>query len=135
MGMSVSQIAAKWKNGVAGSGEAWSAGIQGYAGNPMEAAAAQVDKAIAHYNAAAPRMAANLRATPVSFWKSQAAASKGNYVSGATKGLPAYTAKMQKLSVSLWPGMKQASQAAGGGPQGAAAAIQYAIDAKNAGNT
>jgi hypothetical protein len=132
---SVSQVAAKWKAGVAGGGAAWNAGIQGYAGNPMELAAAQVDKAVANYSAAAPRMAARLRATPVSTWKSQSALSQSNYVQGATKGLNAYTAKMQRLSVSLWPGMKQASQAAGGGPQGAAAAIQYAIDQKQAGNT
>lgn len=133
--LTVAQIAAKWKNSGAAAAAAWNAGIQGYSGNPMEAAAAQVDKAVANYSAAAGRMAANLRATPVSTWKSQSSASQSNYSQGFTKGLPKYTAAIQKLSSSLWPGMKQASQAAGGGPAGAAAAIQYAIDQKNAGNT
>jgi hypothetical protein len=135
MTASVATIAAKWKASGATAAQAWNNGIQQYAGNPMAAAAAEVNKAVANYSAAAPRMAANLQATPVSFWKSQAAASQSNYSQGFTKGLPAYTAAIQKLSTSLWPGMKSASQAAGGGPQGAAAAIQYAIDQKNAGNT
>jgi hypothetical protein len=135
MAKSVTDIANKWKSGVAGAASKWSAGIQGYAGNPMQMAAAQADKAVANYSAAKDRMVAKLNATPTSFWKSQAAASQSNYSQGATKGLPAYTAKMTKFSSSLWPGMKAASQAAGGGPQGGAAATQYAMDQKAAGNT
>lgn len=132
---SVTDIASKWKNGVAGAASRWVAGIQGYQGNPMEMAAAQADKAVANYSAAKDRMVAKLRATSTSVWKSQAAASQANYTQGATKGLPKYTAKMQKFSASLWPGMKAASQAAGGGPLGGAAATQYAMDQKAAGNT
>jgi hypothetical protein len=132
---SVSDIANKWKAAVAGAGGRWNAGIQGYAGNPMELAAAQGDKAVANYSAAKDRMVANLRATPTSFWKSQAAASQANYTNGSNKGLTAYTKAIQTMSTGVWPGMKAASQAAGGGPAGAAAAIQYSMDAKAQGRT
>jgi hypothetical protein len=135
MAMTVAQIAAKWQAGVQKSGAAWSSGIQNYQGNPMQMAAAQADKAVANYAAAKDRMVAGLNNTPTTFWKSQSAASQSNYTQGATKGSPAYTKAITVLSANVWPGMKQASQAAGGGAQGAAAAIQYAIDAKQQGRT
>jgi hypothetical protein len=129
------QIAAKWQAGVQRSGTAWNQGIQSYAGNPMAAAAAKADTAVANYAAAKDRMVAGLNNTSVSFWKSQSAASQQNYTQGATKGAPAYTKAITVLSANVWPGMKAASQAAGGGPAGAAAAIQYAIEAKQQGRT
>ena len=132
---SVAQMASKWQRGMQGGTETWNQAIQGYSGNPMEMAAAKVDVAVANYAASAQRMAANLRATPVSVWKSQSAASKANYAQGAAKGLPAYTRALTVLSTNVWPGMKAASQAAGGGPAGCQAAVQYAIDAKAQGRT
>jgi hypothetical protein len=135
MAKSVTDIAAKWKQNVAAAGGKWNNGIQQYAGNPMQAAAAQADKAVANYGAAKDRMVAGLNNTPVSFWKSQAAASQANYTQGATKGSPKYTKAIQVLSSQVWPAMKQASIAAGGGPAGAAAAVQALMDAKRNGQT
>ncbi len=124
----VAQMAAAWAAGVRSAGTAWNNGIQQYAGNPMQAAAAQADKAVANYSAAKGKMVARLNATPVGFWKSQAAASQVNYTNGATKGLPKMTAALTTLQSNLWPAMKAASMAAGGGAAGAQAAVQVAIN-------
>jgi hypothetical protein len=128
------QIAQAWQAGMAGKAGNYSTGVQNTTVNPMALAAAQVDKAVANYSAAAPQMAAKLNATPVAYWKSQSVAGAQKWAAGAAKGLPKYTAAMTKLT-AIYPGMKQASDAAGGGAQGAAAAITYLQQAKANGQT
>ena len=136
MAKTAAQIASAWQAGMAGKGAAYAAGIQNCTVNPMALAAAQVDTAVANYAASAPRMAANLNATPVAFWKSQAVAGQAKWAAGAAKGLTKYTAAMGKLVANVYPGMKQASLAAGGrGGAAAAAAIDYLIQAKANGQT
>ena len=136
MAKTAAQIAQAWQQGMAGKTGNYTAGIQNCNVNPMALAAAQVDTAVANYANAAQRMAANLNATPVAFWKSQAAAGAAKWAAGASKGLPKYTAKMAKLVANVYPGMKAASMAAGGkGGAAAAAAIDYLIQAKQNGQT
>jgi hypothetical protein len=129
------QAASNWKTGMAAAGPKWSAGIAACNVNPMQLAAAAVDKATANYVAAAPQMVAQLNATPVGFWKSQAAAAAGSFAQGATKGLPKYTSAVAKLAGTVWPGQKQASMSAGGGAAGMVAAYQYVQQAKASGQT
>lgn len=120
---------------MAGKAANYTTGINNCQVNPMQLAASQADKAVANYSAAKDRMVSNLTSTPVSFWKSQAVAGAAKWAAGATKGLPKYTAAIQKLVTNVYPGMKAASAAAGGGPAGAAAAIQFAMTAKANGQT
>lgn len=136
MAKTAAEIAAAWQAGMAGKGANYARGINGTQVNPMALAAAQADTAVANYAAAKDRMVNNLNATPVAFWKSQAAAAQAKWASGAAKGLPKYTAKMQKLVNGVYPGMKAASMAAGGkGGAAAAAAIDFLIQAKANGQT
>lgn len=129
------QAASNWKAGMGSAGPKWAQGIANCNVNPMALAAAQSDKAQANYVAAVPRMVAGLNATPVGFWKSQAAAAQSNFAQGATKGLPKYTAAVAKLAGTVWPGQRAASQAAGGGQAGMDAAYQYVQQQKASGMT
>lgn len=136
MAKTAAEIAQNWQQGMAAKGAKYSQGIQNTTVNPMQLAAAQADTAVANFAAARDRMVANLNATPVAFWKSQAVASQAKWQQGATKGLPKYTAKIAKLVSNVYPGMKAASMAAGGrGGAAAAAAIDYLIQAKRNGQT
>jgi hypothetical protein len=134
---SATAAAGNWKAGMAGGAAKWAAGIQACNVNPMALAAQAVDKATANYTAAAPRMAAALAAYPVGNWKAACAspAAQSNYVNGASKGLPKYTAAVTKMAASVWPGQKQASAAAGGGQAGMVAAYQFVQNAKQQGLT
>lgn len=129
--------AANWKAGMASAGPKWSAGIQNCQVNPPALAAAQVNKAVANYTARAPQMAATLAAYPVGQWKAACAspAAQSNYTNGAAKGLTKYTAAVTKLASTVWPGQKQASEAAGGGQAGMVAAYQFVQQAKANGQT
>ncbi len=129
------QAAANWKAGTAGAGQKWSQGIANCQVNPMQLAAAQADKAVANYSAAKDRMVSGLNATSVQTWKSQAAASQSNYTQGATKGLSKYTQAATKMASQVWPAMKQASAAAGGGVAGMTAAYEVMQTAKANGQT
>jgi hypothetical protein len=129
------QIAQAWQQGMTAKAANYSAGIQACQVNPMQLAASKVDAAVASYAAAAPRMAANLNATPVGFWKSQSVAAQAKFAAGAAKGMTKYTAAITKMTGGVYQGMKAASQAAGGGAQGAAAAITYLQQAKQNGQT
>lgn len=136
MAKTAAQIAQAWQSGMAGKGANYAQGIQNCAVNPMQLAAAQADVAVANYGAAKDRMVNGLNATSVAFWKSQATAAQAKWQQGAAKGLPKYTAKIQKLVANVYPGMKAASMAAGGrGGAAAAAAIDYLIQAKANGQT
>jgi len=94
MGKTAAEIAQSWQQGMASKGAKYAQGIQNTTVNPMALAAAQADVAVANYAAAKDRMAANLTATPVSFWKSHAAAAQAKSHSGEAKSLPKYTAKI-----------------------------------------
>jgi hypothetical protein len=111
------QATQAWQAGIAGGSAKYSAGIQSTNVNPMELAAAQTDKALANYTQAVTsgRMAAALRATPVSFWKSQATNSAAKWSAGAQKGLTKFTAAAQRMQ-SAWQGAHDAAKAAGPDP-------------------
>jgi hypothetical protein len=82
-----------YQSGVQGAAASWAQGIQGYNGeSPMNLAAAQAAKAAANYaavinNSGPDGWVAKLQATPVSYWKSQAAAGQAKYsmAKGANK--------------------------------------------------
>ena len=136
MAKTPAQIAQALQQGLAGKGANYSAGINNCTVNPMALAAAQADVAVANFAAAKDRMVANLNATPVAFWKSQATAAQSKWQQGATKGLAKYTAKITKLHATVYPAMRAASLAAGGkGGAAAAAAIDALIQAKVNGQT
>jgi|HubBroStandDraft_6_1064221.scaffolds.fasta_scaffold234291_2 hypothetical protein len=131
------QAASNWKSGMAQGGGKWAAGVQNCTVNPMALAAGAMDKAVQNYTAAAPRMAAALSAYPVGNWKAACAAPTATaaYAAGGTKGLPKYTNAVTKLAASVWPQMKAASQAAGGGDAGYLAAAAVLRQAKANGQT
>jgi hypothetical protein len=136
MAKTAAEIAAAWQAGMASKGAKYAQGIQNTTVNPMALAAAKADDAVANFAAAKDRMVANLNATPVAFWKSQAAAAQAKWQGGAAKGMTKYTAKIQKLVSTVYPGMKAASIAAGGkGGAAAAAAIDFLMQAKQNGQT
>lgn len=136
MAKTAAEIATAWQQGMQSKGAKYAAGIQNTTVNPMQLAAQQADTAVANFAAAKDRMVNNLNATPVAFWKTQSAAAQAKWQSGAAKGMTKYTAKMTKLVNNVYPGMKAASQAAGGkGGAAAAAAIDYLIQAKANGQT
>jgi len=83
----------------------------------MALAAAQADKAAANYAAsvASGQWAAKLNSTPISTWKSQAAAGAARLASGAAKGAAKYTAAITALQ-PVYQQMAAASQAAGTDP-------------------
>lgn len=67
--------------------EKYKQGIGRFNGNPMALAAAQKDKAVNNYQAAADRMAAKLMSTPVSRWSGNAQTIGAERLqSGAKKG-------------------------------------------------
>lgn len=117
MAKAVSDIVAKWQQRMAAAGPAYTAGVQGTTKNPMQLAAAQADKAAANYAAslASGQWANKLNSTPVSYWKSQAAAAASRLASGAAKGAAKYTQAITQLQ-PVWQQMKAASDGAGTDP-------------------
>lgn len=117
MAKSTAAIAAAWQKGMAGAGQAYTAGTAGTNKNPMALAAAQADKAAANYAASVSsgQWANALNAVPVSAWKAGCAAGASRLASGAAKGLQKYTTAIQALQPT-YAAMKQAADANGGTP-------------------
>jgi hypothetical protein len=131
MAKSVQEIATKWQQRMAAAGPAYAAGVQGTNKNPMQLAAAQASKAAANYQNAvgSGQWAAKLNATPIGYWKSQAAAAQSRLGAGAQKGAAKYTAAITALQ-PVWQQMAAASAAAGDDPATkAAAAINVLVAA------
>lgn len=115
--LTAQQIAAKWQQGMAQAGQAFATGTAGVTESPMAKAAAQAQKAAANYanSVNSGQWAAALNAVPLSFWKSQCAGAAAKLASGATKGLPKYTAAVQKL-IPVYAAMRSAADAAPDNP-------------------
>lgn len=133
------QRIANWQQGMQSPQAAtnYKAAMQALTVNPMEMAAANLDKAAANFMQAVQsgRMAAKLRAVGMSAYKAACVAGASRLASGATKGLPKYTAAQDRLD-PIYDQMKQASMASGGTPgQKAAAAIDVLVAAKQNGQT
>lgn len=117
--------------GMSGAAQKYAQGTGAVTSSPMAAAAAQAQKALQNYTAAisSGQWAAQLNATPISYWKSQCAAAGSKLASGAQKGLTKYVAAITALQPT-YAAMKQASVAAGDDPGAkAAAAINVLVAA------
>lgn len=105
--------------------------------NPMELAAANLDKAAANFSQAVSsgRMAAKLRGVSLSAYKAACATGASRLASGAAKGQPKFSAAQDRLD-PIYDQMKAAAMASGGTPgQKAAAAIDVMVAAKQNGQT
>lgn len=133
------QRVANWQAGMTSGAAAtnYKAAMQALTVNPMEMAAQNLDKAAANFMQAVSsgRMAAKLRSVSLASYKASCVAGASRLASGATKGLPKYTAAQDRLD-PIYEQMKQAAQANGGTPGSkAAAAIDVLVAAKQAGQT
>lgn len=114
----------KWRSGMAGAGQAYTAGVQATTKDPTQLAAQAVDdgRYLAGVTAGQARMAARLRAAGKSAWLEGCTKTGAQRLaSGATKGGPKYDAAIDKL-VPIWDQMKAASDAVG--PRGGLAQAQ-----------
>lgn len=125
------EMATAWQQGMNGASARYTKGINQTTVNPMEAAAAQKDKAVANFAAAlnSGQWSDRLRSTPVSYWKSQAVNNAARLGTGAQKALPKFTKAMQDLA-PVHDEMRAASASAGSDPIAkASAALRVLIAA------
>lgn len=106
---------ANYTKGMAGASAAYTAGTAACLVNPMQLAAQAIDKAVANYTAAAPKMAAKLQATPVSDWKAACAGAGARLTSGGAKGASKWAKNIAPYA-AVWSQMGPAAKAAGDDP-------------------
>lgn len=133
------QMAANWVKGMQSPSAAqnYKDAMAALTVNPMELAAANLDKAAANFMQAVSsgRMAAKLRGVSMSAYKAACAQGASRLASGAAKGQPKFIIAAGRLQ-PVYDQMKQASLASGGTPgQKAAAAIDVLVAAKQNGQT
>lgn len=132
------QMAANWVKGMQSPSAAqnYKDAMQSLTVNPMELAAANLDKAAANFAQAVSsgRMAAKLRAVSMSAYKQACVTGASRLASGATKGAPKQAAAAQRLQ-PIYDQMKQAAAAGGTPGQKAQLAVDLLVAAKQNGQT
>lgn len=110
-------MTARWKAGVQSAGPRYAAGVQNYAGNPMQEAVAKQAKMVQNWNnvITSGEWAKRTGNTPVSYWKSQAQLAQAKYSQGATTGESKYVKFAQKAG-AVYQQMRAAAVAAGDNP-------------------
>lgn len=127
--INVANATAKWARNLGGAAQSYTEGINSFAGNPMQLAAQQADKALQNYTEAigSGRWSAKLGSMSREQWAGPAVkVGAQRLVSGVAKGTP----KMQAALTKFAPAYEAASQAAkaiGGSGKAAAMAKQSAV--------